>query len=62
MFYDGNSTKRYRNNIRHKLELKWVKLLQTPHPLSFNDNNYHEGRKSKRNKKSHGRRKNGNLK
>ena len=29
--------------IRHELELKWIKLLQTPHPLGFNDNIYHEG-------------------
>ena len=28
--------------IRHELELKWIKLLQTPHPLGFNDNIYHE--------------------
>ena len=41
--YGDNSTKRYRNILRHKLELKWIKLLQTPHPLGFNDNIYHEG-------------------
>ena len=35
--------KRYRNILRHELELKWIKLLQTPHPLGFNDNIYHEG-------------------
>ena len=33
----------YRNILRHELELKWIKLLQTPHPLGFNDNIYHEG-------------------
>ena len=74
--YDGNFTKRYRNILRHELELKWIKLLQTPHPLGSNDNIYHEGNISrlpdfdvfsaldirKRNKGSHGRHKNGNLK
>ena len=39
--YGDNSTKRYRNILRHELELKWIKLLQTPHPLGFNDNIYH---------------------
>ena len=45
IFYDDYSTKRYRNILRHELELelKWIKLLQTPHPLGFNDNIYHEG-------------------
>ena len=46
--YGDNSTKRYRNILRHKLELKWIKLLQTPHPLGFNDNIYHEGTISSR--------------
>ena len=32
-----------RNILRHELELKWIKLLQTPHPLGLNDNTYHEG-------------------
>ena len=41
--YDGNSTKRYRTIHRHELGLKWIKLLQTSHPLGFNDNIYHEG-------------------
>ena len=40
--YGDNSTKRYRNIVRHELELKWIKLLQTPHPLGFNDNIYHD--------------------
>ena len=43
LIYGDNSTKRYRNILRHELELKWIKLLQTPHPLGFNDNIYHEG-------------------
>ena len=76
IIYGDNSTKRYRNILRHELELKWIKLLQTPHPLGFNDNIYHEGNISrlpdfdifslldihKRNNRSHGKRKNGNLK
>ena len=28
---------------RHETELKWIKLLQTPYPLGFNDNIYHKG-------------------
>ena len=32
---------------RHETELKWIKLLQTPFPLGFNDNIYHEGNISK---------------
>ena len=59
----------------HELELKWIKLLNT-HPLGFNDDIYHEGNISrlpdfdvfslldirKRNNRSHGKRKNGNIK
>ena len=74
--FGDNSTKRYRHILRHELELKWIKLLQTPYPLGFNDNIYHEGNISrlpdfdgvfslldirKRNNQSHGKRKNGNL-
>ena len=76
IIYGDNSTKRYRNILRHELELKWIKLLQTPHPLGFNDNIYHEGNISrlpdfdvcslldigKRNTGSHGKCKNRNLK
>ena len=42
--YDDNSSKRYRYTciLRHELELKWIKLLQTPHPLGFNFYIYHE--------------------
>ena len=39
--YGDNFTKRYRNILRHELELKLIKL-QTPHPLGFIDNIYHE--------------------
>ena len=74
--YGDNSTKRYRNILRHELELKWIKLLQKSHPLGFNDNIYNEGNISrlpdfdvfslldirKRNNRSHDKRKNGNLK
>ena len=74
--YGDNSTKIYRNILRHELELKWIKLSQTSHPLGFNDNIYHEGNISrlpdfhvfslldipKRNNRSHGKRKNGNIK
>ena len=62
--------------FRHETELKWIKLLQTPFPLGFNDNIYHQGNISKmpdfdvfslldkrmRNRRSRGKRKNGNLK
>ena len=62
--------------LRHELEIKWIKRLQTPFPLGFNDNIYHKGNVSKmpdfdafslldikkRNKRSHGKRKNGNFK
>ena len=61
-----------KNILRLELELKWLKLLQTPNPLGFNDNIYHEGNISrlpdfysffslldirKRNNQSHGKRK-----
>ena len=42
ILYDDNSTKRYRNIHRHELELKWIKLLRTPHPFGFNDTINHE--------------------
>ena len=76
MIFDSNSTERYKNIFRHETELKWIKLLQTPFPLGFNDNIYHQGNISKmpdfdvfslldirrRNRRSRGKRKNGNLK
>ena len=76
MIFDSNSTERYKNIFRHETELKWIKLLQTPFPLDFNDNIYHQGNISKmpefdvfslldirrRNRRSRGKRKNGNLK
>ena len=78
MIFDSNSTERYKNIFRHETELKWIKLLQTPFPLGFNDNIYHQGNISKmpdfdvhvfslldirrRNRRSRGKRKNGNFK
>ena len=76
MIFDSNSTERYKNIFRHETELKWIKLLQTPFPLGFNDNIYHQGNISKmpdfdvfslldirrRNRRSRGKRKNDNLK
>ena len=64
----SNSTERFKNILRHELQLKWIKRLQTPFRLGFNDNIYHEGNISKmpdfdafslldikkRNKRSHG--------
>ena len=41
--YDANSTSRFKIIKRHETELKWIKLLQTPYQLGFNDNIYHEG-------------------
>ena len=45
--YDENSSIRLKNIKRFETELKWIKLLQTPFPLGFNDNIYHEGNISK---------------
>ena len=67
---------RFKNIKRFETELKWIKLLQTPFPLGFNDNIYHEGNISKmpdfdvltlsesrkRKSRSHGIRKKGNDK
>ena len=33
--------------FRHEIELKLIKALQTPFPLGFNDNIYHEENISK---------------
>ena len=45
--YEKNSPSRFKIIKRHETELKWMKLLQTPFPLGFNDNIYHEGNISK---------------
>ena len=74
--YDQNSSTRLKNIKRHETELKWIKFLQSPFPLGFNDNIYHEGNISKmpdfdvfsvleckkRKSRSHGKRKNDNIK
>ena len=65
-------------NVFAGVELKWIKFLQSHFPLGFNDNIYHEGNISKmpdfdgffflfwnvkkRKSRSHGKRKNGNIK
>ena len=73
---DANSTSRFKIIKRHETELKWIKLLQTPYPLGFNDNIYHEGNLSKmldfdvfallefrkRKARSHGIKRDGNCK
>ena len=75
MILNSNSTERYKTIFRHEIEFKWLKSLQTPFPLGFNDNIYHQGNISKmpdfdvfslldirrRNKRSRGKRRNGNL-
>ena len=47
IIHKSNSTERFKNILRHELELKLTKRLQTPFPLGFNDNIYHEGNISK---------------
>ena len=49
IIYDPNSSTRLKNIKRHgtELTLKWIKFLQSPFPLGFNDNIYHEGNISK---------------
>ena len=42
IYYDVNSTARFKIIKRHETELKWIKSLQTPFPLGINDNIYHE--------------------
>ena len=41
---DSKSSKDMKLNLN---EFKWIKLLQTPFPLGFNDNIYQEGNISK---------------
>ena len=47
IIYDPNSSTRLKNIKRHETELKWIKFLQSPFPLGFNDNIYHEDNISK---------------
>ena len=75
IIYKPNSSERLKNILSLEIELKWVKLLQTPFPLGFNDNIYHERNISKMTdfdvyslldikkgmRRYHGKRKNGNF-
>ena len=45
--YDKKSSSRFKIIKRHETELKWIKILQTPFPLGFNNNIYHKGNISK---------------
>ena len=47
IIHKSNSTERFKNILRLEPEFKWIKRLQTPFPLGFNDNIYHEGNSSK---------------
>ena len=76
LFFDNDATKSFKIKARHIAELKWMKKLQTPYPLGLNDNIYQEGNISKdpnidifsifsirkRKSRSHGLRRNGNIK
>ena len=42
VIYDPNSSTRLKNIKRHETELKWIKFLQSPFPLGFNDKIFHE--------------------
>lgn len=74
--FDSTASKGYKIQARHNAELKWIRNLQTPYPLGLNDNIYREGNISKnpgidvfnimsitkRKRRSHGCRKNHNIK
>lgn len=76
IYYDNDATKTFKSHARYISELNWIKNLQTPFPLGLNDNIYQSGNISKkpkidifsifsirkRKKRSHGARKNGNVK
>ena len=47
IIYDPKSSTRLKNIKRHETELNWIKFLQSPFPLGFNDTIYHEGNISK---------------
>ena len=47
IIHKSNSTEGFKNSLRHELELKGIKRLQTPFPPGFNDDIYHEGNISK---------------
>jgi len=74
--YDDATTSSFKSKARFIAELNWIKKLQTPFPLGLNDNIYQCGNISKdpsidifsifsirkRKSRSHGIRKNGNIK
>ena len=74
--YDSTTTSSFKSKSRFIAELNWIKKLQTPFPLGLNDNIYQTGNISKdptinifsilsirkRKSRSHGIRKNGNVK
>ena len=76
LVFDQTATKGYKIQARHNAELKWIRNLQTPYSLGLNDNIYREANISKnpdidvfkimsltkRKRRSHGRRKNHNVK
>jgi hypothetical protein len=73
--FEQGTSDNYKTKARCIAELEWIKNLQTAHPLGLNDNIYNKGNISKdisinafsycnkriRNKRSHGTRKNGNI-
>lgn len=74
--YPNGCSQSYKNILRHVRELDWIKKLQSPFPLGLNDNMYSTGNISrlpnldvlsfynprKRKSRSHGIRKNHNIK
>ena len=42
ILYDPNSSSKLKSIKIHETELKCIKVLQSPFPLGFNDNIYHE--------------------
>ena len=76
LIFDKNTTNGFKIKARHIKEFEWIKRLQSPFPLGLNDNIYQEGNISKepsidifsilsirkRKSRSHGCRKNHNLK
>ena len=66
IIYDPNSSTRLKNIMRHETELKWIKFLQSPFPLTFLKCQilmFFSVLECKKHKsRSHGKRKNGNIK
>ena len=73
--FENGTSDNYKTKARCTAEFEWIKNLQTAYPLGLNDNIYNKGNISKdnsinaflycnkriRNKRSHGTRKNGNI-